>query len=113
MQLREPAVSTAISKLTLRLPASLKGKRHARTGVHVVAGKRRISKKNFSLTSRTLVIKKLPANTHVLKIGLSNGAIARRKVKQRLAGRKLTLGIQSIDSVGTKQSFSVRARAKP
>jgi hypothetical protein len=114
MQLREPAVSTAISKLTLRLPASLKGKRHARTGVHVVAGKRRISKKNFLLTSRTLVIKKLPANTHVLKIGLSGGAITPRKsLKNRLAGRKLTFGIQSIDSVGTKQSFSVRARAKP
>jgi len=86
--------------------------RHARKGVHVVAGKRRISRKNFSLTSRTLVIRKLPANTHVLKIGLSDGAIAKRKTKQRLAGKKLTLGIQSIDSVGTKQSFRVKARAK-
>ena len=112
MAFREPAVSTAIRGLTLRLPAALKGKRHARKGVHVVAGKRRISRKNFSLTSRTLVIKKLPANTHVLKIGLSNGAIAKRKTNQRLAGKKLTLRIQLIDSVGTKQSFRVKARAK-
>jgi hypothetical protein len=115
MSFREPAVSTAISKLTLSLPPSLKGKRHARTGVHVVAGKRRISRKNFSLTGRTLVIKKLPANTHVLKIGLSHGAITpRNSLKQRLGNGKktvLNLGIQSIDSVGTKTSFSVKAHA--
>jgi len=29
-----------------------------------------------------------------------------------LAGKKLTLRIQLIDSVGTKQSFRVKARAK-
>jgi hypothetical protein len=106
-----------MSKLTLSLPPSLKGKRHARTGIHVVAGKRRISKKNFSLTSRTLVIKRLPASTHVLKVGLSHGAITpRNSLKQRLgSGKKLTLSfaIQSIDSVGTKTSFSVKARARP
>lgn len=113
MSLREPAVSTAIAKLTLRLPATLKGKRHARTGVRVLAGKRRISRRNFSLTSRTLVIKRLPANTHVLKIGLSTGAIRPRRSKQRLAGKKLKLGIQSIDSAGTKSSFSVKAKARP
>jgi hypothetical protein len=109
MQFREPAVSTAISKLTLSLPPSLRGKRHARTGVHVVAGKRRISKKNFTLTGRTLVIRKVPANTHVLKVGLSHGAITVR----RQIGKKLSLAIQMVDSVGTKTTFRVKARAKP
>lgn len=117
MAFREPAVSTAISKLTLRLPPTLKGKRHARKGVHVVAGKRRISRRNFSLTGRTLVIRKLPPNTRVLKVGLSQGAITpRSSLRRRLgSGKKLLLkfGIQSIDSVGTKTSFSVKARAKP
>jgi hypothetical protein len=117
MSFREPAVSTAISKLTLTLPPSLKGKRHARTGVHVVAGKRRISRKNFSMTGRTLVIKRLPANTHVLKVGLSHGAITpRSSLKQRLGGGKklvLSLGIRATDSVGTQQTFSVKTRATP
>ena len=117
MQFRAPAVSTAISKLTLSLPPSLRGKRRARTGVHVVAGKRRISRKNFRLTGRTLVIKKLPAGTHVLKVGLSQGAIKpRSSLKQRVGNGKKTLlsfGIQSIDSVGTGSSFEVKARAKP
>ena len=117
MSFREPAVSTAISKLTLRLPPSLRGKRHARKGVHVVAGKRRLDHRFFSLTGRTLVIKRLPTNTHVLKIGLSQGAIKpRRSLKQRVGNGKktlLTFGIQSTDPVGTKQNFSVKARAKP
>jgi hypothetical protein len=117
MSFREPAVSTAISKLTLRLPPSLRGKRHARKGVHVVAGKRRLGRKFFSLTRRTLVIKRLPTNTHVLKIGLSQGAIKpQSSLKQRVGNGKktlLTFGIQSIDPVGTKESFSIKARAKP
>ena len=117
MSFREPAVSTAISKLTLRLPPSLRGKRHAHKGVHVVAGKRRLGRKFFSLTGRSLVIKRLPTNTHVLKVGLSQGAIKpQSSLKQRVGGGKKTLlsfGIQSIDSVGTSSSFEVKARAKP
>jgi hypothetical protein len=117
MSFREPAVSTAISKLTLKLPASLRGKPHARTGVHVVAGKRRLGRTFFSLTARRLIIRGLPAGTHVLKVGLSQGAIKPRSSLRRRAtsGRPplLTFGIQSIDSAGTKSSFSLKTRAKP
>ena len=63
------------------------------------------------------MIRKLPTGTHVLKVGLSQGAIKpRSSLKQRVGTGKKTLlsfGIQSIDSVGTKQNFSVKARAKP
>jgi hypothetical protein len=117
MSFREPAVSTAISKLTLRLPPSLRGKRHAHKGVHVVAGKRRLGSRFFSLTGRSLVLRKLPAGTHVVKVGLSQGAIKpRSSLRQRTSGGKrplLRFGVQSIDSAGTKTSFSVKTRARP
>ncbi len=114
MSFREPAVSTAVTGLRLRLPPTLRGKRHARKGVHVVAGKRRLGRNSFSLTSRTLVLKKLPKGTHVLKVSLSGGAIKARKSLRLRRGkpRPLKLSIQSTDSAGTKSSFSVKARAR-
>lgn len=116
MSFREPAMSTAISGLRLRLPPTLRGKRHAHKGVHVVAGKRHLGRKSFSLTGRTLVLKKLPRGTHVLKVSLSSGAIkARKSLRQRTRrGKKpaLKLSIQSTDSAGTKSNFRVKARTR-
>jgi hypothetical protein len=117
LSFREPAASTAIQRLTVKLPATLRGKAHSAKGVHVVAGKRRLGRKSFSLTGRTLVLRTLPAGTHVLKVGLSQGAIKpRASLRQRAAGGKrplLRFGFQFTDSAGAKSSFGVKTRAKP
>jgi hypothetical protein len=117
MSFREPAASTAVKQLTIKLPATLSGvKTRARRGVHLVAGKRRLGGGSFRLSGHTLVLKKLPAGTHVLKVSLSQGAIKpRRTLRRRALSGKPTLlrfGIQSIDSAGAKSSFGVKTRAK-
>ncbi|HEY1596705.1 MAG TPA: hypothetical protein VGF74_15015 [Thermoleophilaceae bacterium] len=117
MSFREPAASTAVKQLTIKLPATLSGvKSRARRGVHLVAGKRRLGRGSFRLSGHTLVLKKLPAGTHVLKLSLSQGAIKpRRTLRRRALSGKPTLlrfGIQSIDSAGAKSSFGVNTRAK-
>jgi hypothetical protein len=114
---REPAVSTAVSGLTLRLPPALRGKRGAHNGVTVVAGKRKLGRGSFKLSGTTLVLRKLPAGTHVVKVGLSHGAVTPSKsLRQRTIGGKrplLNFSIQALDEAGTKSSYSVKARAKP
>jgi hypothetical protein len=118
LSFREPAVSTAIKQLTLKLPATLRGvKGKARRGVHVVAGRKRLGRKSFRLSGRTLTLRKLPAGTHVLKVSVGSGAIKLRKsLRQRaLNGKRplLRFGIQAIDSAGTKSSFGLKTRARP
>ena len=114
---REPAVSTALSKLTLKLPPTLRGKRGARKGVTVVAGKRKLGRRSFRLSGRTLVLRKLPAGTHVLKVGLSKGAIKPRKsLRQRTNGGKrptLRFSLSAVDEAGTPTSYTVNTRATP
>jgi hypothetical protein len=117
MSFREPAVSTAVKQLTIKLPPTLRGVgSRARKGVHLVAGKRRLGRHSFKLSGRTLVLRHLPAGTHVLKIGVSKGAIKLRKsLRQRAQGGKrplLRFGIQSIDSAGGRASFGVKTRAR-
>jgi hypothetical protein len=113
---REPAVSTAVRGLTLNLPPTLRGKRGARKGVTVVAGKRKLGRRSFRLSGRTLVLQNLPAGTHVLKVGLSKGAVKPRKTRQGIGGGKrptLSFGVNAVDEAGTKTSYSVKTRAKP
>jgi hypothetical protein len=112
---REPAVSTAVSKLTLNLPPTLRGRRGARKGVTVVAGKRKLGRRSFRLSDRTLVLQNLPAGTHVLKVGLSKGAIKPRKTRRSIGGGKhptLSFGLSAVDEAGTRTSYSVKTRAK-
>jgi hypothetical protein len=111
---REPAVSSPLSKLTLSLPAALRGKRGARQGVTVIAGKRKLGRRSFHLTDRTLVLQNLPAGTHVLKVGLSKGAIKLRKTRLGPGGGKrptLSFGLRAVDEAGTPTSYSVKTRA--
>jgi hypothetical protein len=113
---REPAVSTAVSKLTLNLPPTLSGTRGARKGITVVAGKRKLGRRSYRLTDRTLVLQHLPAGTHVLKVGLSKGAIKPRKSRQGTGGGKrptLSFSLSAVDEAGTATSFSVKTRATP
>jgi hypothetical protein len=111
---REPAVSTAVSKLTLNLPPELRGKRGARKGVTVVAGKRKLGQRSFRLSDRTLVLQNLPAGTRVLKVGLSKGAIKLRKTRQGGSGGrpKLHFNLSAVDEAGTQTSYSLQTRAK-
>ena len=117
LSFREPAVSTAIKRLNVKLPPTLRGKRGARKGVHVVAGKRRLGRKSYALTGRTLTIKNLPKGTHVVKVGLSKGSIKPRKsLRQRAQNGKhprLKFTINFTDSVGTKSVFGVKTKARP
>jgi hypothetical protein len=106
-----------VSKLTLNLPPTLRGKRGARKGVTVVAGKRKLGRKSLRLNGRTLVLQKLPAGTHVLKIGLSKGAIKPRgSLRRRTTGGKrptLRFSLSAVDVAGTSTSYAVKTRAKP
>jgi hypothetical protein len=117
LSFREPAASTAIKQLTVALPPTLSGKSSAGKGVHVVAGRRRLGRKSFKLSGHKLVLRNLPAGTHVLKVGLSQGAIKpRSSLRQRAAGGKrplLRFGIQLTDSAGAKSSLGVKTWAKP
>jgi len=110
---REPAVSSALSKLTLNLPAALRGSRGGR--VTVVAGKRKLGRRSFRLGERTVVLQRLPAGTHVLKVSLSKGAIKLRKTRQGTTGgpgSKLHFGLSAVDEAGTRTSYGVATRAK-
>jgi hypothetical protein len=85
--------------------------------VTVVAGKRKLGRRSFRLSGRTLVLQNLPAGTHVLKVGLSKGAIKPRKsLRQRTTGGKrptLRFSLSAVDEAGTRTSYSVKTRAKP
>ena len=110
---REPAVSSALSKLTLNLPPALRGAR----GGHVtlVAGKRKLGRRSLRLGERTIVLQNLPAGTHVLKVGLSKGAIKLRKTRQGTAaapGSKLHFSLGAVDVAGTKTTYGVATRAR-
>jgi len=106
-------VSSALSKLTLNLPAALRGSRGGR--VTVVAGKRKLGRRSFRLGERTVVLQRLPAGTHVLKVSLSKGAIKLRKTRQGTTGgpgSKLHFGLSAVDEAGTRTSYGVATRAK-
>ena len=65
----------------------------------------------------TLTLRNLPTGTHVVKVGLSQGAIKPRpSLRQRAAGGKrplLRFAIQFTDAIGTKSVFGIKTRAKP